>query len=47
LWNALPKEIRLYNSGHLGNSSTSNVLLSPLSFHKKLKYYLFSHSYPP
>jgi hypothetical protein len=47
LWNALPKELRLYNSGHLGNSSTSNVLLSPLSFHKKLKSYLFSHSYPP
>jgi hypothetical protein len=26
LWNALPKELRLYNSGHLGNRSTSNIL---------------------
>ena len=41
LWNALPKELRLYNAGHLGNRSTSSdhsdVLLSPLLFHKKLK----------
>jgi hypothetical protein len=36
LWNALPKELRLYNSAHLGNRSTSNVLLSPLCFTKCL-----------
>ena len=48
LWNAFPKELRLYNSGHLGNRSTSsNVLLCPLTFNKKLKSYLFSHSFPP
>jgi hypothetical protein len=34
LWNALPKELRIYNSGHLGTRSTSNILLSPFYFKK-------------
>ena len=44
LWNALPKELRLYNSGHLGNRSYCLLFYFTKSLNPN---YLFSHSFPP
>jgi len=55
LWNSLPNELRSIsttlstttNTPTFSSPSTSIFALSPSQFHKKLKTYLFSKSFPP
>ena len=50
LWNSLPADLRIPYDNFLTTCSISNsspFALSAANFHKKLKTFLFYHSFPP
>jgi hypothetical protein len=50
LWNSLPADLRIPSDNFLTHRSVSNsspFALSVSNFHKKLKTFLFHHSFPP